>query len=106
MARTTIDHEFQNLHEFVKAANLKLNRFIWDYLIGGAETETTVARGKKLNSLADAHVYAPMARPTMRSPSLSFGSRMFSAITSMLSQVGPASTEGRTSPPWRRLSMG
>lgn len=47
MARTTIDHEFQNLHEFIKAANLKLNRFIWDYLIGGAETETTLARNRQ-----------------------------------------------------------
>lgn len=53
MARTTIDHEFQNLHEFIKAANLKLNRFIWDYLVGGAETETTVARNRAaLDSLA------------------------------------------------------
>ena len=53
MARSTIDHEFQNLHEFIKAANLKLNRFIWDYLIGGAETETTVKRNRAaLDSLA------------------------------------------------------
>ena len=53
MARTTIDHEFQALHEFVKAAKLKLNAFIWDYLIGGAETETTVARNRlALDSMA------------------------------------------------------
>lgn len=53
MARSTIDHEFQALHEFVKAAHLKLNRFIWDYLIGGAETETTVARNRQaLDSMA------------------------------------------------------
>jgi glycolate oxidase len=53
MARSTIDHEFQNLHEFIKAAHLKLNRFIWDYLIGGAETETTVKRNRAaLDSLA------------------------------------------------------
>ena len=53
MARTNIDHEFQNLHEFIKAANLKLNRFIWDYLIGGAETETTLARNRQaLDSMA------------------------------------------------------
>lgn len=53
MARTTIDHEFQNLHEFIKAAHLRLNRFIWDYLIGGAESETTVARNRQaLDSVA------------------------------------------------------
>ena len=53
MARTSIDHEFQNLHEFIKAANLKLNRFVWDYLIGGAETETTVKRNRAaLDNLA------------------------------------------------------
>ena len=45
--------EFLNLHEFVKAARLKLNSFIWDYLIGGAETETSVARNRQaLDSLA------------------------------------------------------
>jgi glycolate oxidase len=53
MARSTIDHEFQNLHEFVKSANLKLNRIIWDYLIGGSATETTVARNRQaLDSMA------------------------------------------------------
>ncbi len=53
MARTTIDHEFQNLHEFIKTAHLKLNRHIWDYLIGGAETETTVKRNRlALDSVA------------------------------------------------------
>lgn len=34
------------LHEFVKAAKEKLNPNIWDYLIGGTETETTVARNR------------------------------------------------------------
>ena len=38
-----------------------------------------------------------MARPTIRSPAFSAGSIRFSAITSMLSQVGPASTEGNFS---------
>lgn len=53
MARSNVDHEFQNLHEFIKAAHLKLNRFIWDYLIGGAETETTVKRNRlALDSIA------------------------------------------------------
>ena len=45
--------EFLNLHEFIKAARLKLNAYIWDYLIGGAETETAVARNRlALDSLA------------------------------------------------------
>jgi isopentenyl diphosphate isomerase/L-lactate dehydrogenase-like FMN-dependent dehydrogenase len=46
MARSTVDHPFLNLHEFIKAAHLKLNRNIWDYLIGGAETETTLRRNR------------------------------------------------------------
>src|SRR5579883_3043806 len=44
---------FQTLHEFVKAARTNLNRNVWDYLIGGAETETTVARNRMaLDALA------------------------------------------------------
>jgi glycolate oxidase len=34
------------LHEFVKAAKAKLDPNIWDYLIGGTETETTLARNR------------------------------------------------------------
>jgi glycolate oxidase len=37
---------FQNLHELVAAARAKLDRNVWDYLIGGAETETTVRRNR------------------------------------------------------------
>ena len=44
---------FQNLHEIVAAARAKLDRNIWDYLIGGAETETTTRRNRlALDSLA------------------------------------------------------
>jgi glycolate oxidase len=47
------DSEFQNLHEFIKAARLKLNQFIWDYLVGGTETETTLRRNRlALDSIA------------------------------------------------------
>ena len=42
-----VEDRFQNLHEFVKAARINLNRNVWDYLIGGSETETTVARGRR-----------------------------------------------------------
>ena len=51
-----IDHvreQFHNLHEFVAVARAKLDRNVWDYLIGGAETETTVRRNRLgLDSLA------------------------------------------------------
>src|ERR1044071_499906 len=51
-----IDHvreQFHNLHEFVAVARAKLDRNVWDYLIGGAETETTVRRNRMaLDSLA------------------------------------------------------
>jgi isopentenyl diphosphate isomerase/L-lactate dehydrogenase-like FMN-dependent dehydrogenase len=45
--------KFQNLHEIVLAARAKLDRNYWDYLIGGAETETTVRRNRlAIESLA------------------------------------------------------
>ncbi len=45
--------EFLTLHEFVKAAKIRLSANIWDYLIGGADTETTVKRNRlALDSLA------------------------------------------------------
>ena len=34
------------LHEIVKAAKIRLNPNIWDYLIGGTETETTLRRNR------------------------------------------------------------
>ena len=47
------DDRFLNLHELVHEARLKLNQFAWDYLIGGAETETTLARNRAaLDSIA------------------------------------------------------
>jgi glycolate oxidase len=48
-----IRERFQNLHEIVVAARAKLDRNTWDYLIGGAETETTVRRNRlALDSIA------------------------------------------------------
>lgn len=38
--------EFLTLHEFVKAAKMRLNPNIWDYLIGATETETTMRRNR------------------------------------------------------------
>jgi isopentenyl diphosphate isomerase/L-lactate dehydrogenase-like FMN-dependent dehydrogenase len=41
-----LDERFQNLHEFVTQARINLDRNNWDYLIGGSETETTLARNR------------------------------------------------------------
>ena len=44
---------FRTLHEIVKAARAKLDDDAWDYVIGGADTETTVKRNRRaLDSLA------------------------------------------------------
>ncbi len=42
----SLQDRFQNLHEFVTQARTNLNRNHWDYLIGGSETETTLARNR------------------------------------------------------------
>jgi isopentenyl diphosphate isomerase/L-lactate dehydrogenase-like FMN-dependent dehydrogenase len=48
-----IRDRFQNLHELVVAARAKLDRNVWDYLIGGVETETTMRRNRlAIDSLA------------------------------------------------------
>jgi isopentenyl diphosphate isomerase/L-lactate dehydrogenase-like FMN-dependent dehydrogenase len=41
-----IAERFQNLHEFITQARINLDRNNWDYLIGGSETETTLARNR------------------------------------------------------------
>src|SRR5579872_1665396 len=38
--------EFQNLHEFVHKARANLNQNAWDYIVGAAETETTMRRNR------------------------------------------------------------
>jgi glycolate oxidase len=42
-----LESEFLTLHEFVKAARFKLTPFIWDYLVGATETETTLRRNRQ-----------------------------------------------------------
>ena len=43
----------QCLHEFVEAARAKLSDNVWDYLVGGTETETTLQRNRlALDALA------------------------------------------------------
>jgi isopentenyl diphosphate isomerase/L-lactate dehydrogenase-like FMN-dependent dehydrogenase len=38
--------DFLTLHEVVEAAYRSTDRNIWDYIVGGAETETTVRRNR------------------------------------------------------------
>src|SRR3954452_23942354 len=38
--------EFQNLHEFIRKARANLNQNEWDYIVGAAETETTMRRNR------------------------------------------------------------
>src|SRR5450432_607989 len=38
--------EFQNLHEFAQKARGNLNQNAWDYIVGAAETETTMRRNR------------------------------------------------------------
>ena len=38
--------EFQNLHELVHKARINLNQNAWDYIVGAAETETTLRRNR------------------------------------------------------------
>uniref|UniRef100_A0A8J4HBU1 Alpha-hydroxy-acid oxidizing protein n=1 Tax=Acidicaldus sp. TaxID=1872105 RepID=A0A8J4HBU1_9PROT len=48
-----LTERYQALHEFIPAAEQALPREIWGYLMGGAETETTVARNRAaLDALA------------------------------------------------------
>jgi glycolate oxidase len=58
------DDEFLVLHEFIERARNNLNRNVWDYLIGGSETETTLARNRlALDSMALRHrVLADVSR--------------------------------------------
>jgi isopentenyl diphosphate isomerase/L-lactate dehydrogenase-like FMN-dependent dehydrogenase len=46
MSDEILEYRFQNLHEFVKVARQNLDRNNWDYLIGGSESETTLARNR------------------------------------------------------------
>ncbi len=48
-----LEGEYVTLHEIVKAAKVRLNANIWDYLVGGTETETTLRRNRMaLDSIA------------------------------------------------------
>jgi isopentenyl diphosphate isomerase/L-lactate dehydrogenase-like FMN-dependent dehydrogenase len=48
-----LENEYVTLHEIVKTAKIRLNANIWDYLVGGTETETTLRRNRMaLDSIA------------------------------------------------------
>ena len=50
---SNLEDKFQTLHEIVKAARVNLAPGPWDYLVGGAETETTLRRNRQaLDALA------------------------------------------------------
>ena len=45
--RNATEERFQTLHEIIAAARLNLNQNLWDYVIGGTATETTVKRNRR-----------------------------------------------------------
>ncbi len=50
---SNLEERFQTLHEIAKAARLQLKQGDWDYLMGGAESETTLRRNRQaLDSVA------------------------------------------------------
>jgi isopentenyl diphosphate isomerase/L-lactate dehydrogenase-like FMN-dependent dehydrogenase len=50
---SNLEERFQTLHEIAKAARQNLKQGDWDYLMGGAETETTLRRNRQaLDSVA------------------------------------------------------
>ena len=50
---SNLEEQYQNLHEITKAAQLHLKKGDWDYLMGGAESETTLRRNRQaLDSVA------------------------------------------------------
>ena len=45
--------EFLTLHQIIQQARKRLSRDVWDYVVGGAETETTLKRNRQaLDSIA------------------------------------------------------
>jgi glycolate oxidase len=52
-ARKSVADEFQNLHEIIVKARQNLAQNEWDYVVGGAESETTLRRNRMaLDSIA------------------------------------------------------
>ena len=78
-----IEVRFQVLHQFVDAARANLDDGAWDYLIGGAETETT----QKRNRLAlDRLAFRPRVMRDVNG--LSAGTSFFRARPSVADHLG------------------
>ena len=43
----SVQDRFQTLHELITAARQVLNQNLWDYIVGGTETETTLRRNRQ-----------------------------------------------------------
>ena len=61
--------DFLNLHEIVAKARQNLNQNDWDYIVGGAESETTLRR----NRMALETARVPAAHPARRQQRRRFG---------------------------------
>jgi hypothetical protein len=46
MALSQTDGDFPTLHEFIQTAHKKLDRNMWDYLVGATARETTLLRNR------------------------------------------------------------
>mgnify|MGYP003694007989 CR=1 FL=1 len=101
---SNLAERFQTLHEIVKAAKHNLAPGPWDYLVGGAETETTLRRNRQaLDSFAPSGraCCATYAAWTRRPPSSAGSVR----LPVMLAPIGSIESlhAGRRPPPPRRL---
>jgi len=78
---TKTPREFATLHQIVKAARENLDQNAWDYIVGGADTETTVKRNRHaldklafrprvLNDVTDLDISATLFGRNLRIPVL------------------------------------
>ena len=99
----SMEERFQTLQEIVKAARQNLAPGPWDYLIGGAETETTLKRNRQaLDSIAwRPRVLRDVSKIDPSSEILGKKIR----LPVMLAPVGSLETfePGVSSKPWARI---
>ena len=99
--------EFMNLHEFVAKARQNLSQNHWDYIVGAAETETTLRRNRMA---LDAIAFRPRVLTDVSKVDASverFGRKL--RLPVMLAPVGsleivPSGRGGRDRPRHRRNS--
>src|SRR5260370_23742563 len=104
---SNLDEQFQTLHEIARAARRNLADGPWDYMMGGAETETTLRRNRMaIDSLAfRPRVLRNVSKVDVSSTFLGRPVR----IPVMLAPVGSfesfhpraGATAGQASPPFR-----